>query len=127
MREPPFPARKPPADRPLRTGALDAFGPVDLIDLSALVLSLLISSSIRSNAAGMKSVSLFFGMRRESAVEGYQSRYERARLFGELSVRLVSTNTVVITHIGNGPGRADPAAGFHMCSSPKWRTHRDDS
>src|SRR6266404_187256 len=55
----------------------------------------------------MKSVYLFFGMRRASSVEGYQISVTRVRgCLVRLSVRVVSTNTVVVTPTGNGPAES---------------------
>src|SRR5207247_6264274 len=55
----------------------------------------------------MKSVYLFFGMRRASLVEGYQISVTSVRdCLVKLSVRLVSTNTVVVTPTGNGPAES---------------------
>src|SRR5258705_1044813 len=55
----------------------------------------------------MKSVYLFFGMRRGCTVEGSQISVTSVRgCLVKLSVRPVSTNTVVVTPTGNGPAES---------------------
>src|SRR5215471_13662900 len=68
------------------------------------------SSTSGVTPPGIKSEYLFFGIRRASSVAGYHISVTRVRGFlVKLSVRLLSTRTVVVTPTGYGP--AESGAG----------------